>query len=301
MPSRSFNVQSAVLVHPFWTSSCHLSASTSNLPRFLISFGLQHTFPPLQRPIRRACPFLLDFPPLQRPICFATLSLLNFSIPPLRFNVQSAAIARPFWTSAYLPSASTSNLPCLLVPFGLPRAFPPLQRPIRHATSSLLDFLVPSLRFNVQSAVHSRPFWTSAYLPSASTSNLPHLFIHFGLPRAISPLQHPICRACSSLLDFLVPYLRFNVQFTVYPPPPQKGVEFFAPLRSAQSRGPPDLVRPCPKTRLRHVLSINKTPLWSIGKRERRSSRFLTPFFLWTRGESNPCPKTHSLFFYYHS
>ena len=73
------------------------------------------------------------------------------------------------------------------------------------------------------------------------------------------------------------------------------------PLRSAQSRGPPDLVRPCPKTRLRHVLSINKTPLWSIGKRERRSSRFLTPFFLWTRGESNPCPKTHSLFFYYHS
>jgi len=102
-------------------------------------------------------------------------------------------------------------------------------------------------------------------------------------------------------LDFLVPYLRFNVQSTVYPPLPQKGVEFFAPLRSAQSRGPPDLVRPCPKTRLRHVLSINKTPLWSIGKRERRSSRFLTPFFLWTRGESNPCPKTHSLFFYYHS
>ena len=81
----------------------------------------------------------------------------------------------------------------------------------------------------------------------------------------------------------------------------QRGVEFFAPLRSAQSRGPPDLVRPCPKTRLRHVLSINMTPLWSIGKRERRSSRFLTPFFLWTRGESNPCPKTHSLFFYYHS
>lgn len=89
------------------------------------------------------------------------------------------------------------------------------------------------------------------------------------------------------VLDFLVTFLRFNVQFTVYPPPPQKGVEFFAPLRSAQSRGPPDLVRPCPKTWLRHVLSINKTSLWSIGKRERRSSRFLTPFFLWTRGESN--------------
>ena len=126
----------------------------------------------------------------------------------------------------------------------------------------------------------AHPFWTSAYLNSASTSNPPLLLIPFGLPRAISPLQRPICRVSTS---------------------PTKGSRIFAPLRSAQNRGPPDLVRPCPKTRLRHVLSINKTPLWSIGKRERRSSRFLTPFFLWTRGESNPCPKTHSLFFYYHS
>lgn len=130
-------------------------------------------------------------------------------------------------------------------------------------------------------------FWTLSYLTFSSMSNLPRLLVPFGLQHTFPPLQHPIHRSCSSLLDFLVPYLRFNVQFTVYPPPPQKGVEFFAPLRSAQSRGPPDLVRPCPKTRLRHVLSINKTPLWSIGKRERRSSRFLTPFFLWTRGESN--------------
>ena len=165
----------------------------------------------------------------------------------------------------------------------------------------VLDFIVPYILFNVQSATLAHPLWTSAYLNSASTSNPPCLLIPFGLQHTLTPLQHPIHRSCSSLLDFLVPYLRFNVQFTVYPHPPQKGVEFFAPLRSAQSRGPPDLVRPCPKTRLRHVLSINKTPLWSIGKRERRSSRFLTPFFLWTRGESNPCPKTHSLFFYYHS
>lgn len=124
----------------------------------------------------------------------------------------------------------------------------------------VLDFLVPYILFNVQSATLAHPFWTSTYLSSASTSNPPCIHL-----------------------------------------PPQNGVEFFAPLRSAQSRGPPYLVRPCPKTRLRHVLSINKTPIWSIGKRERRSSRFLTPFFLWTRGESNPCPKTHSLFFYYHS
>ena len=144
----------------------------------------------------------------------------------------------------------------------------------------VLDFLVPYILFNVQSATLAHPLWTSAYLNSASTSNPPCLLIPFGLPRDISPLQRPIHRVSI---------------------PTQKGVEFFAPLRSAQSRGPPDLVRPCPKTRLRHVLSINKTPLWSIGKRERRSSRFLAPFFLWTRGESNPCPKTHSLFFYYHS
>ena len=142
-------------------------------------------------------------------------------------------------------------------------------------------------------------FWTLSYLTFSSMSNLPRLLVPFGLQHTLTPLQRPIHRSCTSLLDILVSYLRFNVQSTVYPP--QKGVEFFAPLRSAQSRGPPDLVRPCPKTRLRHVLSINKTPLWSIGKRERRSSRFLTPFFLWTRGESNPCPKTHSLFFYYHS
>lgn len=142
-------------------------------------------------------------------------------------------------------------------------------------------------------------FWTLSYLTFSSMSNLPRLLIPFGLQHTLTPLQRPIHRSCSSLLDFLVSYLRFNVQSTVYPS--QKGVEFFAPLRSAQSRGPPDLVRPCPKNRLRHVLSINKTLLWSIGKRERRSSRFLAPFFLWTRGESNPCPKTHSLFFYYHS
>ena len=163
-----------------------------------------------------------------------------------------------FWTLSYLTFSSMSNLPRLLIPFGLQHTLTPLQHPIHRACSSLLDFLMPSRSFNVQSAALAHPFWTSAYLNSASTSN--------------SPCIH-------------LPHKR----------------ESNSSLQSAQSRGPPDLVRPCPKTRLRHVLSINKTPLWSIGKRERRSSRFLTPFFLWTRGESNPCPKTHSLFFYYHS
>ena len=171
-----------------------------------------------------------------------------------------------FWTLSYLTFSSMSNLPRLLIPFGLQHTLTPLQHPIHRACSSLLDFLMPSRSFNVQSATLARPFWTSAYLNSASTSNPPLLLIPFGLPRAVSPLQRPIHRVSIS-----------------------------------PTKGPPDLVRPCPKNRLRHVLSINMTPLWSIGKRERRSSRFLTPFFLWTRGESNPCPKTHSLFFYYHS
>ena len=125
----------------------------------------------------------------------------------------------------------------------------------------VLDFLVPSLRFNVQSAALAHPFWTSSCRLSASTSN--------------SPCIH-------------LPHKR----------------ESNSSLRSGRRKAEvhrTSALRPCPKTRLRHVLSINKTPLWSIGKRERRSSRFLTPFFLWTRGESNPCPKTHSLFFYYHS
>ena len=45
----------------------------------------------------------------------------------------------------------------------------PLQ--IHRACSSLLDFLMPSRSFNVQSATLARPFWTSASLNSASTSN----------------------------------------------------------------------------------------------------------------------------------
>ena len=127
-------------------------------------------------------------------------------------------------------------------------------------------------------------FWTFPCLPSASTSNPPRLLIHFGLHRAFPPLQRPICRDCSSLLDFSIPFLRFNVQSTTLAHPFWTS----AYLLSASTSNLPCLL-------------ISQTPLWSIGKRERRSSRFLTPFFLWTRGESNPCPKTHSLFFYYHS
>ena len=99
--------------------------------------------------------------------------VLDFLVPYILFNVQSATLSHPFWTSAYLNSASTSNLPRLLVPFGLQHTFPPLQHPIRRSCSSLLDFLVPLLRFNVQSTALAHPFWTSSCRISALTSNPP--------------------------------------------------------------------------------------------------------------------------------
>ena len=156
----------------FWTSSCLPAASTSNPPLFLTPFGLPPCFPLLQRPIRRFCKSLLDFLRASR-----------------HFNVQSAAFSHSFWTSSVLPAASTSNLPLLQIPFGLPPAFPLLQRPILRFCKSLLDFLLPSRCFNVQSAASANPFWTFSVLPAASTSNPPLFLTPFGLPPAFPPLQ----------------------------------------------------------------------------------------------------------------
>ena len=89
------------------------------------------------------------------------------------FNVQFSALRPPFWTSSYLPAASTSNPPHRQHNFGLSRAFPLLQRPILRASASFLDFLVPSRYFNVQSAAPPAQFWTSSCLPASSTSNSP--------------------------------------------------------------------------------------------------------------------------------
>lgn len=109
-------------------------------------------------------------PPPQSPILRYFSPLLDFLLPLLRFNVQSSAISRSFWTSAHLPSTSKSNPPLFLTPFGLPRIPPPLQSPICHSFSLLLDFLLPLLRFKVQSSTLSHSFWTSSCLPSASRS-----------------------------------------------------------------------------------------------------------------------------------
>lgn len=99
--------------------------------------------------------------------------------------------------------------------FGLLHAFSPLQRPIRRATSSLLDFLRVFHYFNVQSAAQLLPFWTSSVHSTASTSNPPFSFAPFGLPLCIPLLQRPICHSFSSLLDFLLAFHYFNVQFAV--------------------------------------------------------------------------------------
>ena len=115
---------------------------------------------------------------------------------------------RSFWTSSMTSTASTSNPPLFLVPFGLPRAFPPLQSPIHHFPSHLLDFLRVSLRFKVQSTAFSRSFWTSSCLLSASKSNPPLFLVPFGLSRAFSPLQSPIRHI------FLLP---FYIYIRTYP------------------------------------------------------------------------------------
>ena len=134
------------------------TALTSNPTRFLDPSGLLPCLPQLQRPIRHAFLLLLDFchasrsfnvqsvtlscsfwtstcfPQLQRPIRHAFLLLLDLCLLPRSFNIQSTTLSYSFWTSAYFPAASTSNPPRFLTPFGLLPAFPPLQRPIHHAS-----------------------------------------------------------------------------------------------------------------------------------------------------------------------
>ena len=106
------------------------------------------------------------------------------------------------------------TLLCADLRFGLSPASSPLQSPICHSFSLLLDFLLPPLHFKVQSPTLARSFWTSSHLPSSSKSN-PQLFLApFGLPRASPPPQSPILRYFSLLLDFLLPPLHFKVQST---------------------------------------------------------------------------------------
>ena len=108
-----FKVQSATLSRSFWTSAHLPSTSKSNPQLLLAPFGLPPASPPPQSPFRHSCSLLLDF-----------------RASPLHFKVHSATLSRSFWTSSCLPSASKSNPPLFLAPFGLPPASPPLQSPI---------------------------------------------------------------------------------------------------------------------------------------------------------------------------
>ena len=120
--------------------------------------------------------------------------------------------------------------------FGLPRASPPPQSPILRYFSPLLDFLLPLLRFNVQSSAISRSFWTSAHLPSTSKSNPPLFLTPFGLPRIPPPLQSPICHSFSLLLDFLLPPLRLKVHSATLPLPTTQKRRI---AKQSASRNPP--------------------------------------------------------------
>ena len=86
------------------------------------------------------------------------------------------------------------TLLCADLRFGLSPASPPLQSPIPHSFSLLLDFRASPLHFKVHSATLARSFWTSSCLPSASKSNPPLFLAPFGLPPASPPLQSPIHR-----------------------------------------------------------------------------------------------------------
>ena len=126
----------------------------------------------------------------------------------------------------WLFATLTSNPPLYRSPFGLPPAYllPPHRFNVQSTTlcRSILDFLVPSLHFNVQSVPPATPFWTSSCLFTASPPlqrpihhSMP---LHFGLPRAFPPLQRPIRPPCHTLLDFILPIYCLPTASTSNPP-----------------------------------------------------------------------------------
>ena len=132
------------------------------------------------------------------------------------------------------------TLLCADLRFGLSPASSPLQSPICHSFSLLLDFLLPPLHFKVQSPTLARSFWTSSHLPSSSKSN-PQLFLApFGLPRISPPLQSPFHHSFSLLLDFLVPPLRLKVQSSAI----SRSFWTFSCLPSTSKSNPPLFLAP---------------------------------------------------------
>ena len=103
--------------------------------------------------------------------------LLDFLLPPFRFKVQSSAISHPFWTFSCTPPLPRSNPPLFLAPFGLPPASSPLQSPILRSFSLLLDFLLPLLRFKVQSTTLPLPTTQKRRIAKQSASLIPPILI----------------------------------------------------------------------------------------------------------------------------
>ena len=162
------------------------------------------------------------------------------------FNVQSDTLTHPFWTSCMPPATLTSNLADCDFPFGLPHAFPPLQRPIWQTVASLLDSHMLSHFFNVQSDRLWLLFWTS-YVPHTTlASNLPCSGFLFGLFLAShsSNVQSDSLRL--SFWTFSVPHT------TLTSNPPRVDFSFGLLLASRSSNVQPDVSPTQGRTSIRH-------------------------------------------------
>ena len=131
------------------------------------------------------------------------------------------------------------TLLCADLRFGLSPASPPLQSPIPHSFSLLLDFRASPHYLKVQSAALSRSFWTFSCLPSTSKSNPPLFLAPFGLPPASPPPQGPIRHSCSLLLDFLASPRYLKVQSAALPLPTTQKRRI---AKQSASRNPPILI-----------------------------------------------------------
>ena len=88
----------------------------------------------------------------------------------------------------HFTSSSKSNPQLLLAPFGLPRISPPLQSPIYHSFSLLLDFRASPLHFKVQSTAISRSSTQKRRIAKQSASLIPPILIRQS--QSTSPILH---------------------------------------------------------------------------------------------------------------
>ena len=137
-----------------------------------LRFGLSPASPPLQSPFCHSFSLLLDFlVPLlpQGPILRYFSLFLDFLLPPLLLKVQSATLARSFWTSSHLPSTSKSNPQLFLAPprkKGGLQSNPPVSIHQSQSTSPILHQPIPPSKAPAISATSESG--TRTYLPSCT-------------------------------------------------------------------------------------------------------------------------------------